>query len=166
MRLGAWILMALCVVSTAHAEDWLDGEYDVVVPHRPVPKRVLLVVTRDVEGRYRDEVFEEPVDASTEGSPRRAMPHAPGTDAGVRVPTAGEMASAEWPELAAANVRCASVEGMLPCLVPEGAAVKLGDRTLKAGCFGSGMHVGLIDVHKRPSRVGAHATPLRRPGDR
>ncbi len=150
MRQHPWILAALCMASTAHAEDWLAGEYEVVVPQHPTPGRFVLVIVRDPEGRYRDEVFTESVEASTGRILRRPVSQPEGKDAGVRVLTAGEMAEAGAPELVAANVRCANVDGMSLCQVPDGAGVVFGDQTLRSGYFGVAMHVGLLEVRKRP----------------
>jgi hypothetical protein len=154
------------MASTAHAQDWLAGEYEVAVPDHPAPNRFVLVITRDAEGRYRDEVFAESVDASTGRILKRLMPQPPGADAGVRVLTASEMATPDWPDLAAANVRCASVDGMLLCHVPDGASVAFCDQTLRSGYFGGAMHVGLIEVRKRPAGAIPQAAAAEPPASR
>ncbi len=153
MRLRPWILLASLLPAAAQAEDdWLTGEYEVVVPDRPTPKRFVLVITRDADGRYRDEVFKQtgeasaasrvPLDASERGAIR-----------GVRELGADEMAkmAADNPSLARANVRCAEVDGLMLCRIPDGATIDLEGRTVGAGYFAAGMHVGEIAVHRRLS---------------
>jgi len=162
MRPRAWILAAWCLASKVNAQDWLVGEYEVVVPDHPVPGRFVLVISRDADGRYRDEVFTESVEAPTGRILRQPVPLSRGPDAGVRAMSANELASPDGPDLVAANVRCAIVEGMVLCLVPDGAGVEFGGQTLRPGYFGTGMHVGLIEVRKRPSGATAQAAPTDR----
>jgi len=146
-----------CIASAAHAQDWLAGEYEVVVPGQPAPSRFVLVITQVADGKYRGDVFVEAVDASTGRILRQPVPPTGGADAGVRVMTAGEIAEMRKPDLLAANVRCADVDGMLLCQIPEGASIEFDGRTLQPGYFGGAMHVGLIQVRKRPSGSGAQA---------
>jgi hypothetical protein len=152
MRLPPWILLASLLSPPAHAqEDWLAGEYEIVVPARPAPMRFVLVITRDADGRYRDEVFKETADASTGSVLTRIEPSPAGAIAGVREMPPGDIEAMKEPALTRANLRCAEVDGMLLCRIPEGASLDFGDRTLGPGYFASAMHVGLIDVHRRPT---------------
>ena len=162
MRLRAWILMAWCLASKVDAQDWLAGEYEVVVPDHPATSRFVLIITRDADGRYKDEIFTESVEASTGRILRQAVPPSRAPDAGVRVVSANELATADGPDLAAANVRCAIVDGMALCLIPDGVSIPFGDQTLRPGYFGSAMHVGLIEVRKKAAGVAAQAAPTDR----
>lgn len=159
MRSRPWVftLALACIAPAAHAQDWLAGEYEVVVPGHPAPSRFVLVITQVAHGQYRDDVFVESVDASTGRILRQPVPPTVGADAGVRVMTAGEIAEMRQPDLLAANVRCAGVDGMLLCQIPEGASIDFDGRTLQPGYFGGAMHVGLIEVRKRTSGSGAQA---------
>ena len=159
MRPRPWVFMlaVMCTASTAHAQDWLAGEYELVVPGHPVPSRFVLVITQAADGKYRDDVFAEAVDASTGRILKQPVPRTAGAYAGVRVMTAGEIAEMRTPGLLATNVRCADVDGMLLCQIPEGASIVFEGRTLQPGYFGGAMHVGLIEVRKRPSGADTQA---------
>jgi hypothetical protein len=150
MRRHAWILMALGMAMSAHAQDWLAGDYDVVVPDRPAPKRFLLTITQDADGRYREQVFEEVVDASTGRTSLRPAPEAGDRDSVVRELTPDELSAKDGVDLLPAHVRCAFVGGMMLCHIPDGPGLALEDRTLPPGYFTGAMHVGFMEVHKRP----------------
>ena len=161
MRTRPWVatLALMGIVPAVLAQDWLAGEYEVIVPGDPAPSRFVMVITQVADGQYRDDVFVESVDAPTGRIFRRPVPQPAGANAGVRVLTAGEIAE---PGLIAANVRCAEVDGMVLCQIPEGASIDFDGRTLQAGYFGAGMHVGLIDVRKRALGSSAQAASLDR----
>ena len=152
MRLSPWIFLvaSASMASPAHADDWLAGEYDLVVPGRSGPGHFVLVITRDAEGRYREEAFEKVVDASTGRTTLRPAPEADSRDSVVRELTPDEMSPKDGMDLVAAHVRCALVGGMMLCLIPDGPGLVLEDRTLPPGYFAGAMHVGFMEVHKRP----------------
>jgi len=148
---------AWCLSTLAHADaDWLAGEYEVVVQDRPAASRYLLVITRDADGRYRDDVYKrsgaaDAVDTLTRIEPARVAKYA-----GVQVLSIAEIEAMKAPLLVRVRVRCASVDGMLLCLVPEGQTLDVEGETLGPGYFAAGMEVGPIEIRKRP--VGSGST--------
>ena len=151
MRLrSSFLLLALSIASIAQAEDWLAGDYEIIAPDRPAPRHFLMTITQDTDGHYRHETFEESVDASTGRIVRRLVPPFSSPDAGVRELMPEEMAPSDGVDLVAARVRCALVDWMMLCLIPEGPGLVLEDRTLAPGYFAGAMHVGFMEVHRKP----------------
>ena len=152
MRVSRPLLCAaLCLPALAHADaDWLAGEYEVVVQDRPAPSRYLLVITRDADGRYRDDVYKRAGDADAGSILTRVEPARAVRYAGVQVLSAAEIEAMKEPLLVRARVRCATVDGMLLCLVPDGQTLDIEGETLGPGYFAAGMEVGPIAIRKRP----------------
>ncbi len=150
MRIGRLLLgLALCLPVLAHADDdWLAGEYDVVVPDDPAHSRSLLVIKQGVDGHYRAEAFRRSGEAGRILTPVERPPDSKLAE--VHVLSDADIASAMEPRFVLAHVRCADVEGMALCLVPEGQRLDVDGRTLASGYFGIGMEATFIEIHKRP----------------
>ena len=149
MRIGRLLLgVALGLPMLAHAdEDWLVGEYELTVPDHPAPSRYVVVIERNAAGRYRDDVFRRSRDAAAGLTPVD-RPHDPKL-AGVHVLSDADMASLKEPRLVLAGVRCAAVDGLMLCFVPDGQHLDLDGMILGPGYFAGGMEVGPIEVHER-----------------
>ncbi len=150
MRAGLLLLgLAVGLPTLAHADDdWLAGQYDVVVPDRPSPTRFVLVIERSADGRYRDDVYRRSDDAA--GALTRVEPPHDSQLAGVHVQSDADIAALKEPRLVRAHVRCAEVDGLMVCFVPDGQRLDLDGLVLGPGYFAAGMEVGPIEIHKRP----------------
>jgi hypothetical protein len=165
MRIRRWLLIAVvALASTAHADDdWLAGEYEVVVPNESTP--FVLVITRDAEGHLDEAVYSERGDAASGRSFMRIepwRPHEPwhgGKADELREISDQELAAEGASDMVRAHLRCAVIGGLAMCRVPDGGTFEFDGRTLGPGYFGFAMHVGYIDMHRR-ARDAMPAVPL------